>query len=59
MYVCLCNAFTDGQVREEIRAGAGTVAQIYRGLNCQPRCGRCVPMLREMLGEPERRPLGG
>jgi bacterioferritin-associated ferredoxin len=49
MYVCLCNGFTDKQVRA---AGSGcSVAGVYRSLGVQPRCGKCVPMVREILQE--------
>ena len=49
MYVCLCNGFTDGQVRAVARTAACSVAAVYRALGVQPRCG--VPTVREMLGE--------
>jgi bacterioferritin-associated ferredoxin len=56
MYICLCNALTDRAINEAATAGDGTVAAVYRGLGCAPKCGKCVPVVREMLaaaGEPK------
>jgi bacterioferritin-associated ferredoxin len=49
MYICLCNGFTDRQVRRSLEDGSVSVAQVYRGLGCAPKCGRCVPVVRDML----------
>ena len=49
MYICLCNGFTDRQVRSTIAESASSVAQVYTALGCEPRCGKCVPLVREML----------
>jgi bacterioferritin-associated ferredoxin len=49
MYVCLCNGFTDGQVRQVSTAACGSAAEVYRQLGVRPRCGKCVPMVREMV----------
>lgn len=48
MYVCLCNGFTDRQVRT-VAEKKSTVSTIYRRLGCRPQCGKCVPFVREML----------
>ncbi len=50
MYICLCNGFTDRQVRTIVKERASSVAQVYQALGCTPRCGKCVPLVREMLG---------
>jgi bacterioferritin-associated ferredoxin len=49
MYICLCNALTDRDVRAQCSDGAGSVSMVYRGLGCEPRCGKCVPIVRQML----------
>lgn len=52
MYVCLCHVITERQVRSAIQdGGAGTAAEVYRHFECQPRCGKCVPMVKEMVKE--------
>ena len=48
MYVCLCNGFTDRQVRN-VAEKKGSVATVYRRLGCRPQCGKCVPFVRQML----------
>jgi bacterioferritin-associated ferredoxin len=53
MYVCLCNALTDRDVRAHSarRDGTCSVAMVYRALGCEPQCGKCVPFVRQMLRE--------
>ena len=53
MFVCLCNGFTDGQVRQVSPACCGSAAEVYRQLGVRPRCGKCVPMVREMVRREE------
>ena len=49
MYVCLCNALTDRDVRAHCDRGGCSVAMVYRSLGCAPQCGKCVPLVRQML----------
>lgn len=52
MYICLCNAISDKQIRD--CAGCDKpckVADVYRKFSCKPQCGQCVPYVREMLSE--------
>lgn len=51
MYVCICNAFTDRHVKQVLEQGGRSPACVFRARGCQPQCGKCVPTLREMLGE--------
>ena len=48
MYICLCNALTDRDVRTHSEDGR-SVAMVYRSLGCAPQCGKCVPYVRQML----------
>lgn len=50
MYICLCNALTDRDVRNSCEGGC-SVAMVYRSLGCEPQCGKCVPFVRQMLRE--------
>jgi bacterioferritin-associated ferredoxin len=50
MYVCLCNALTDRDVRNSAEADC-SVAMVYRSLGCEPQCGKCVPFVRQLLRE--------
>jgi bacterioferritin-associated ferredoxin len=49
MYVCICNAISDRQARSYTDSGACSVAAFYRSLGVKPKCGKCVPALRNML----------
>jgi bacterioferritin-associated ferredoxin len=51
MYICLCNGFTDGKVRMVARRGECSVAEVYRALGCKPQCGKCVPLVRDLIRE--------
>lgn len=48
MFVCLCNGFTERQVRECLRDEAQSVAGVYRSLG-KPQCGKCISHVREMV----------
>jgi bacterioferritin-associated ferredoxin len=48
VYVCICNGFTDGQVRSVCQERQGRVSDIYRALGCAVKCGKCVPLLKEL-----------
>ena len=46
MYICLCNGFTDRQVRG-ICADGGSAGEVFRSLGT-PRCGKCIPIVKEI-----------
>lgn len=49
MYVCLCNAITDRDFRAQAAAENCTVATVYRSLGSKPKCGKCVPYVKQLL----------
>jgi bacterioferritin-associated ferredoxin len=51
MYVCLCNALTDRQVREAVSNGASRPREIYGACGCVAQCGTCATLMRQMLDE--------
>jgi bacterioferritin-associated ferredoxin len=59
MYVCLCNALTDRDVRAKTVGGVGSVAMVYRACGCQPQCGKCAPVMLQMLREGGETPTVG
>ena len=59
MYVCLCHGLTDGEVRRGAATCEGTVADLYRALDVQPTCGKCVPMVRDLFRATPRAALTG
>jgi bacterioferritin-associated ferredoxin len=58
VYICLCNALTDTQVREAASSGAMRVRDVYAGCGCQAQCGRCTATVLSILRE-ERAAEGG
>ena len=51
MYICICNAINERKVDEAIARGAQSVSRIYKHNGCVPKCGKCVPLMRERLQE--------
>lgn len=49
MYVCVCNAVTDRQIRSEVQGGACSMRQLQLSLGVAATCGRCAPCARELL----------
>lgn len=57
MYVCICAAVTDAQVRQCIDDGADTVEEIGQRCAAGRTCGSCLDGLDVMLEErPVREP---
>lgn len=51
MYVCVCQAVTDQQIREAAREGARTLQDLRRKLGIMRDCGRCASCARACLDE--------
>jgi bacterioferritin-associated ferredoxin len=51
MYVCICNALNEKQVKNALEHGATTPASVFRHFERQVQCGKCVPMMRGMAQE--------
>lgn len=51
MYVCVCKAVTDRQIREAAMGGARTLKDLRRDLGITSDCGRCASCARDCLKE--------
>jgi bacterioferritin-associated ferredoxin len=51
MYVCICAAVSEPEVRECIRTGARTAEDIGNRCAAGTGCGSCVERLTRMLAE--------
>ncbi|PWG61032.1 (2Fe-2S)-binding protein [Spiribacter halobius] len=51
MYVCVCKAVTDSQIRAALDDGARSVGDLRRELGCCTGCGRCGPFVRAIVAE--------
>lgn len=49
MYVCVCNAISDRDVRACAEGECSTVAMAYRSVGKPPKCGKCVPLMRRLV----------
>jgi len=51
MYVCICNAITDKQIRSAAEAGATDLWALQAELGVASGCGSCMEMAAEILDE--------
>ena len=50
MYVCICNALRDREVKAAAeQPETGTVADVFRACGARPQCGKCLPMVADMI----------
>ncbi len=57
MYICLCNAVTERQVRECARGGCNSLDELSSQLGVGTCCGRCCQAAKEILDEKRVVPL--
>lgn len=51
MYVCICNAVTDRQIKTAVQEGHGTFKKIQRQLGVATCCGLCESHAKEVILE--------
>lgn len=51
MYVCLCKAVTDNQIREAVAGGATQFGQVRKELGLASQCGKCGILARDVFNE--------
>jgi bacterioferritin-associated ferredoxin len=51
MYVCICKAVTDREIRCAVTEGARTVRALRKQLGCTGQCGKCKPQVRAIRDE--------
>jgi bacterioferritin-associated ferredoxin len=56
MYICICNAITERQIKACAEEGACTLADLERCLGVGAGCGRCVHMAKDLLNESRSEP---
>jgi bacterioferritin-associated ferredoxin len=49
MYVCVCNAVTDSDIRNAVDDGVSNLKQLRRVTDCGATCGSCNDMAVEVL----------
>ncbi len=51
MYLCICKAVSDQQIRQAVAQGARTVGDVSARLGVGVECGKCLDSIREFLDE--------
>ena len=50
MYVCVCNALKESQVRL-VAGSLSSPHELHPALGCRVRCGRCLPTIAGYVGQ--------
>lgn len=51
MYVCICNAITDRDIRECAELGVSSLDDLRASLGVASCCGKCAPAASQILAE--------
>lgn len=51
MYVCVCNAVTDEDIRRAVENGARSVRDLREELRVATQCGHCLDCAQECLDQ--------
>ncbi|MCC7326711.1 MAG: (2Fe-2S)-binding protein [Burkholderiales bacterium] len=51
MYVCVCNAVTDREIRDAVKRGVRTLGDLSATLGVATCCGRCTDCAQQVLAE--------
>lgn len=51
MYICICNAIRESELREAARLVPGDADAVYASLGKTPQCGQCLDEAAEILIE--------
>jgi len=52
MIICSCNVISDKEVRDLVKPcgrAASCARDVFRGLGCAPKCGRCVRQIQALF----------
>jgi bacterioferritin-associated ferredoxin len=52
MYICICKAVTDGQIRSAVQEGVTSLSGLRESLGCTGQCGKCgrhVKQIRDQV----------
>jgi bacterioferritin-associated ferredoxin len=51
MYICVCNAIRECELRRAARQADGGAEEVYAALGARPQCGCCLEDAEELLFE--------
>jgi bacterioferritin-associated ferredoxin len=59
VYVCMCNAVTDGDIRAAVAQGARSLSDLTTSLGVASCCGRCADFADNLVSESRRQAESG
>ena len=51
MYICICKAVTDGQIRSAVEDGVTSMSGLRESLGCTGQCGKCGRHVKQVRDE--------
>lgn len=51
MYVCICNAIRECELRAAARTSRGNAEALYTAIGRPPQCGQCVEDAEDIISE--------
>ncbi len=51
MYICICNAIREEELRETARRTGGDAESVYAALGKRPNCGQCLEEADDLIFE--------
>ncbi|NOW44856.1 bacterioferritin-associated ferredoxin [Novosphingobium sp. SG751A] len=51
MYICICNALREKDLRATARCHAGDAETLYNRLGCRPQCRQCLEDADQIVAE--------
>ena len=48
MYICICKAVTDGQIRSAVEDGVTSLSGLRESLGCTGQCGKCGKHVKQI-----------
>ncbi len=51
MYVCICNAIRECELRKAARASRGDAEALYTAIGRPPQCGQCIEDAEDIIAD--------
>ncbi|EPJ47819.1 MAG: hypothetical protein OFPII_09740 [Osedax symbiont Rs1] len=49
MYICICNAVTDGQIKARVDRGARSLRDLNKDICIADQCGKCACAAKKII----------
>jgi bacterioferritin-associated ferredoxin len=57
MYICVCKAVTDAQIKCAMHEGRSSRRDVFKCLGVGGDCGKCVPHVKELIDDHKQQSL--